>query len=49
MKYLNNDELYSIEGGAAKIGIFAVIGAVVSFIIGAFGGYSNPTKCNNLG
>lgn len=47
MKQLKNEELYSVEGGAIKWGVFGGIAAAISFIIGFIDGYTNPKKCNN--
>lgn len=41
---LNEAELREINAGA-KWGLFAVIGGIVTFIIGVLDGITNPTKC----
>lgn len=43
---LNEEELVSITGGAIKATALAIIGGVVTFIIGVIDGYLRPLKCN---
>ena len=43
---LNNNELFEINGGFAKIGAFTIVSAIISFIAGLVDGYINPQKCN---
>ena len=43
---LTEKEMSYIDGGAGWE-IIAAIAAGVVFVIGVFGGYTNPTKCNN--
>ena len=46
MKELKVDELVNISGGGFSFGIFALIGAGISFIIGVIDGYVRPLSCN---
>ncbi len=43
---LSDNELKNISGGAVRWGIYAIIGAAVSFIAGILDGYFRPLKCN---
>ena len=44
---LNNREMASINGGGVSWGVIAVIGGVLTYLIGVFSGYTNPSRCNN--
>lgn len=48
MKDLKKDELINTNGGFLKIGAGAglIIGAAVSFLIGAYSGYVRPYSCS---
>lgn len=39
-------ELQNTIGGAAKIGLGIVVGALISFFVGLIDGYLRPLKCN---
>lgn len=43
---LSTEELYEINGGAAKWGVGIVVGAVISFIVGVIDGFIRPLGCN---
>lgn len=50
MKLLENDELMSVNGGAAKglgYALFIGIAGFVTLLAGIISGYTNPEKCNN--
>ena len=47
MYSLTNNEMYSVEGGAAKWGVVALISGAIVLIVGILDGFTNPTKCNN--
>lgn len=36
-----------VNGGSLKWVIIGTIAAAITFVIGLFDGYTNPTKCNN--
>ena len=46
MKNINNQELKQINGGGFNLGIAALIGAGITFIIGIIDGYIRPLACN---
>lgn len=43
---LTDKDLYLINGGAIKISIGFVVGAIVTLIVGIIDGYLRPLKCN---
>lgn len=43
---LNNEEMLNINGGVAWY-VVAGIGAILTYIIGIFSGFTNPSHCNN--
>lgn len=43
---LNDDELTNVTGGAVKYGLIAIIGGIITFIIGVVDGYLRPLPCN---
>lgn len=45
MKKIENEELKQINAGAIKWGIIGIVSGIVTFIIGAFDGFTNPIKC----
>lgn len=45
MKFLDNDELMSINGGGFNFGIIIGISAAITFIIGIIDGYLRPLVC----
>lgn len=47
MKEITKEEMCDIVGGGNPVLVISIIGAVVTFIIGVFSGYSNPNACNN--
>ena len=47
MYSLTNSEMYSVEGGAAKWGVVALISGAIVLIVGILDGFTNPAKCNN--
>lgn len=47
MNKLNNIEMYSVDGGAVKWGVVALIGGILTFVVGIVDGYTNPQKCHN--
>lgn len=51
MEILTNKELCETSGGGKLtfLGIAAIIGGVVTFIIGAVNGYQRPYPCNYTG
>ncbi len=49
MKELKKEEMLEVNGGASTIFIASVIGTIITFVVGALKGYSNPEKCNTLG
>ena len=42
---LDNEEMYEIVGGAAKSGVWTIIGGVVSFVVGLFNGFFQTKAC----
>ena len=44
---LTNKEMSEISGGGISWGVAAFIGAGLVYIIGFFGGYTNPERCKN--
>ncbi len=47
MKILNNEEMLNINGGSmSAIGLSALIGGAIIFLIGYFDGLIHPKKCN---
>lgn len=47
MRKLENEEMLNVDGGANGILITSIVTAVITFLVGAFYGYSNPKSCNN--
>ena len=49
MVNLSEEELVNVEGGIAalKAAHFAVIGGVITFIIGAVNGFLRPLSCSS--
>lgn len=45
MNYLNNEEMYAVDGGAVRFKLWYIVGGVVTFLIGVFGGLTNPRAC----
>jgi lactobin A/cerein 7B family class IIb bacteriocin len=43
---LTNEELSNIQGGGAKYGWYAFIGAMITLIVGIIDGYLRPLGCN---
>ncbi len=43
---LTEKEMYKVSGGISWA-LLASLASAVVFFIGAFTGYTNPTKCNN--
>lgn len=43
---LQSDELISITGGAVKYGVVAIVGGLLTFLIGVVDGYLRPLTCN---
>ncbi len=43
---LENKELMSISGGGFKYGIAAIVGGIITFLIGVVDGYLRPLSCN---
>ena len=46
MKTMTEQELMSVDGGAIKWGIAALIAAGVTFIAGVIDGIVRPLRCN---
>ena len=44
---LSNEQLVSIQGGAVKTGVIAIIGAGIVFIIGVINGLTRPYTCSS--
>ncbi len=45
---LNETEMIKARGGGGiTVPIVSVIGGIITFILGAISGYTNPTRCNN--
>lgn len=42
---LRKEELLKVSGGF-NIGKWVLGGAIITFLIGAFDGFTNPTACN---
>ncbi len=47
MKELKKEEMKKVEAGASAVVVTSIIGIVITFLIGAFHGYSNPESCRN--
>jgi len=45
MYEINNEEKFTINGGAVNWSIVSIIGGAITFIIGLFDGIYNPTAC----
>ena len=45
MTLLSNEEMFEITGGAAKVGIWTIVGGVVSFVVGIFNGFFQTKAC----
>lgn len=43
---LQDKELMAISGGGFKYGLAALIGGIVTFLIGVVDGYLRPLSCN---
>lgn len=43
---LQNEELTNVVGGGIKFGIAAVVGGIITFVIGVIDGYLRPLSCN---
>lgn len=43
---LENKELMNISGGGFKYGIAALIGGLITFLVGVVDGYLRPLSCN---
>ena len=43
---MSDSKLYSIRGGKAKYSILAIVGGLITFLIGVVDGFIRPTKCN---
>ena len=46
MKKISNEELYSVNGGAVRWGVYIGIGALATFVAGFVDGYVHLKKCN---
>lgn len=46
MVELKKEEMILVDGGANPVLITSIVTAVVTFLVGAFYGYSNPKSCN---
>ncbi len=46
MTELRKEDLYNIEGGAARWGIYAALGALATFVAGFVDGYVHLKRCN---
>ncbi len=42
---LTTHELKSIKAGVIKWGLVAIIGGIITFVVGVIDGFSNPSKC----
>lgn len=47
MKELKKTEMQNISGGADPILVSSIAGIIITFLIGAFRGYSNPEACRH--
>ena len=47
MRQLEKEEMIRVDGGANPILVTSVVTALITFLVGAFHGYSNPKNCNN--
>ena len=45
MQEISNNELKSIKAGAIHWGIVAIIGGIITFVVGVIDGFTNPSKC----
>lgn len=43
---LSKEELYNINGGGIKFGVYAAIGCFITFIVGIVDGFLRPLSCN---
>ncbi len=43
---LTNEELMYVTGGAVKLSVWAIVGGVITFVIGVVDGYLRPLACN---
>lgn len=43
---MSDSKLYSISGGKSKYSILAIVGGLITFLIGVVDGFIRPTKCN---
>ena len=43
---LTEHEMHTVNGGVAWYVIAGITG-IITYVIGIFSGYTNPTKCNN--
>ena len=46
MSEINNKEMYNVNGGAVRWGLYATIGALATFVAGFIDGYIHLKKCN---
>ena len=44
---LTENEMYKVTGGGVSWYVIGGIGALITYIIGIFSGYTNPSQCNN--
>ena len=47
MRQLKKEEMKKIDGGADPVLVTSIVAVIVTFLIGAFRGYSNPESCRN--
>ncbi len=47
MRELKKAEMIRIEGGANPLMITSIVVSIITFLVGAFHGYSNPKTCND--
>lgn len=43
---LEDNELMNISGGGIKYGLAALVGGIITFLIGVVDGYLRPLSCN---
>lgn len=43
---IENEELKEISGGGLKYGIAAIVGGILTFLVGVVDGYLRPLSCN---
>ena len=44
---LTKNEMYSVKGGGISWYVIGGISALITYIVGIFSGYTNPSSCNN--